>query len=63
MWCVPFLKHLHTLHQQGKEPDLRISPEEYMRNRATYRESLGSSPVPGESERSSQTTPPPPHTS
>jgi hypothetical protein len=64
MWCVPFLKHLHTLHQQGKEPDLRISPEEYMRNRATYRESLGGSPVPGESERSSQafTSDPPPHT-
>lgn len=38
MWCVPFLKHLHSLHQQGKEPDLKISPEEYMRTRATYRE-------------------------
>lgn len=37
MWCVPFLKHLHALHQQGKEPDLRISPEEYMRTRASYR--------------------------
>ncbi len=38
MWCVPFLKHLHSLHQQGKEPDLKISPEEYMRTRASYRE-------------------------
>ena len=37
MWCVPFLKHLHKLHQEGKEPDLRVSPEEYMRTRATYR--------------------------
>jgi len=37
MWCVPFLKHLHKLHHEGKEPDLRISPEEYMRTRATYR--------------------------
>ncbi len=37
MWCVPFLKHLHALHQQGKEPDLRVSPEEYMRTRADYR--------------------------
>jgi bacterioferritin-associated ferredoxin len=38
MWCVPFLKHLHSLHQQGKEPDLKISPEEYMRTRTSYRE-------------------------
>jgi bacterioferritin-associated ferredoxin len=36
MWCVPFLKHLHALHQQGQEPDLRVSPEEYMRTRLTY---------------------------
>ncbi len=37
-WCVPFLKHLHKLHKEGKEPDLRVSPEEYMASRATYRE-------------------------
>lgn len=36
MWCVPFLKHLHSLHQHGKEPDLRVSPEEYMRTRLEY---------------------------
>jgi bacterioferritin-associated ferredoxin len=36
MWCVPFLKHLHALHQEGKEPDLRVSPEEYMKTRARY---------------------------
>jgi bacterioferritin-associated ferredoxin len=36
-WCVPFLKHLHTLHQQGKLPDLKVSPEEYMASRTTYR--------------------------
>ncbi len=28
-WCVPFLKHLHAQHQQGLEPDLRVSPGEY----------------------------------
>lgn len=38
-WCVPFLKHLHKLHTEGKEPDLRVSPEEYMRARSSYRES------------------------
>ena len=35
-WCVPFLKHLHACHQQGKEPDLNVSPEEYMRTRLDY---------------------------
>jgi bacterioferritin-associated ferredoxin len=36
-WCVPFLKHLHKQHQSGVEPDLNVSPEEYMRSRVTYR--------------------------
>jgi NAD(P)H-nitrite reductase large subunit len=36
-WCVPFLKHLHALHQRGTLPDLKISPEEYMASRAAYR--------------------------
>ncbi|GMV24736.1 MAG: hypothetical protein AMXMBFR58_07670 [Phycisphaerae bacterium] len=35
-WCVPFLKHLHAEHQQGRTPDLRISPERYARARLTY---------------------------
>ncbi|CAG0966430.1 hypothetical protein PHYC_01009 [Phycisphaerales bacterium] len=35
-WCVPFLKHLHAEHQKGREPDLRVSPEEYARTRLTY---------------------------
>lgn len=38
-WCVPFLKHLHAQHVRGEAPDLRVSPEEYMRARSTYRES------------------------
>ncbi len=37
MWCVPFLKHLHTQHQQGIEPDLKVSPEQYMKAREGYR--------------------------
>lgn len=36
MWCVPFLKHLHKMHQQGHEPDLHVSPEEYARTRLVY---------------------------
>jgi len=36
MWCVPFLKHLHKMHQQGQEPDLHVSPEEYARTRLVY---------------------------
>ncbi|TVQ81489.1 MAG: (2Fe-2S)-binding protein [Phycisphaeraceae bacterium] len=37
MWCVPFLKHLHEQHQQGKPVDLRISPDVYASRRASYR--------------------------
>jgi bacterioferritin-associated ferredoxin len=38
MWCVPFLRHLHALHQKGQLPDLKISPEEYMAARSSYRD-------------------------
>ena len=36
-WCVPFLKHLHSQHAQGKSPDLCISPEQYVAARLRYR--------------------------
>lgn len=35
-WCVPFLKHLHACHMKGVEPDIKVSPEEYMRTRLAY---------------------------
>lgn len=35
-WCVPFLKHLHKQHQGKQAPDLRVSPEEYARERLAY---------------------------
>ncbi len=35
-WCVPFLKYLHTCHIEGREPDLRVSPEEYARARLSF---------------------------
>lgn len=35
-WCVPFLKHLHKQHQQGIEPDLKVSPEQYCNARLKY---------------------------
>ena len=38
MWCVPFLKHLHAQHMKGVEPDMRMSPEQYARERLVYRE-------------------------
>lgn len=38
MWCVPFLKHLHKMHVNGKAIDLSVSPEEYARTRLVYRE-------------------------
>jgi bacterioferritin-associated ferredoxin len=36
-WCVPFLKHLHAEHVAGREPDLRVSPQQYAEARLTYR--------------------------
>lgn len=35
-WCVPFLKHLHRCHVEGKPVDLRVSPEEYARTRLSF---------------------------
>ena len=35
-WCVPFLKYLHTCHIEGREPDLKVSPEEYAKARLSY---------------------------
>jgi bacterioferritin-associated ferredoxin len=35
-WCVPFLKHLHAQHAAGLMPDLKVSPEEYMRARSGF---------------------------
>ena len=37
-WCVPFLKHLHKCHVEGKPVDLNISPQAYAEGRHTYRE-------------------------
>lgn len=37
-WCVPFLRKLHAQHQAGIEPDLPLSPREYAKQRAKYRE-------------------------
>lgn len=36
-WCVPFLKHLHACHKDGKPVDLKISPEAYASSRLGYR--------------------------
>jgi hypothetical protein len=36
MWCVPFLKHLHAQHQRGETPDLKVSPEQYVKARSQY---------------------------
>jgi bacterioferritin-associated ferredoxin len=35
-WCVPFLKHLHRMHQRGQEPDLNVSPERYVEARLEF---------------------------
>lgn len=37
-WCVPFLKHLHQCHIDGKPIDLKVSPEEYANTRLAYRQ-------------------------
>lgn len=38
-WCVPFLRHLHTQHERGEEPDLKISPQRYAEARLSYHDS------------------------
>ncbi|MCW5765154.1 MAG: hypothetical protein KIT68_04170 [Phycisphaeraceae bacterium] len=35
-WCVPFLKHLHRCHVEGKPVDLSISPEKYATSRLSF---------------------------
>jgi bacterioferritin-associated ferredoxin len=35
-WCVPFLKHLHQMHVRGEEPDLGVSPEQYVHARLNF---------------------------
>jgi bacterioferritin-associated ferredoxin len=38
-WCVPFLKKLHEQAIAGEaEPDLPVSPEDYVKKRATFRQ-------------------------
>jgi len=41
-WCVPFLRKLHDQWQQGEEPSLVVSPENYAKRRAAYREQIDS---------------------
>ena len=36
-WCVPFLCRLHAQHAAGQQPDLAISPEEYVARRSAYK--------------------------
>ncbi len=38
-WCVPFLTRLHRQWQQGDDPDLPISPQEYANRRGPYHRS------------------------
>ena len=38
-WCCPFLEQLHAQSQAGEEPDLPLSPTDYAKRRARYRES------------------------
>lgn len=47
-WCVPFLEDLHQQHQDGKTPDLDVSPEDYAEARKTYNKT-GERPIePGQ---------------
>jgi bacterioferritin-associated ferredoxin len=36
-WCVPFLKKLHAQWEAGDEIDLPVAPDEYARQRSSYR--------------------------
>ncbi len=35
-WCVPFLRHLHAQHQQGMDPDLGVTAQDYASRRLRY---------------------------
>jgi bacterioferritin-associated ferredoxin len=35
-WCVPFLRKLHEQWKRGEEPNLPVSPQEYVKRRAAY---------------------------
>ncbi len=48
-WCVPFLRKLHAQWQDGKEPNLPVSPENYAKRRTEYRARRDGS-ASGESE-------------
>ena len=37
-WCRPFLEELHGLCVEGKDIDLDLSPTDYAKQRAAYRE-------------------------
>lgn len=37
-WCVPYLKHLHRQHEQGRgEPDIEGTKDDYASGRARFR--------------------------
>ncbi len=36
-WCVPFLEALHKQHVEGRVPDLKVSPEQYVKARSGYK--------------------------
>lgn len=43
-WCVPFLRHLHQCHVEGKAIDLKVSPEEYMKARLGFHKTKSRDP-------------------
>jgi bacterioferritin-associated ferredoxin len=64
-WCVPFLNELHRQHAErdgrgpNGEPDLNISPQRYVADRAAYRRT-GERPAPSSNHfDDDQTTPDP----
>jgi bacterioferritin-associated ferredoxin len=50
-WCVPYLKHLHKQHRDGRQdPDITGSASDYASGRAKFRET-GERDSPGAEER------------
>ncbi|MCA9425226.1 MAG: (2Fe-2S)-binding protein [Candidatus Omnitrophica bacterium] len=37
-WCIPFLEKVFEDHKAGKPTDLKMSREEYLNRRKTYRQ-------------------------
>lgn len=54
-WCIPALRKLHELHQEGDLPTLNTDADTYAKNRESYRENRKQLKSEPESEQEPET--------